>query len=58
MKSPLIPINILSIYKNALGDLIPVTEHMKSCTAETQNSINKADIGLEVCGKNKRKFIN
>ena len=39
MKSPLIPINIISIYKNRLGDLLPLPERMAKCTPDTFNAI-------------------
>lgn len=39
MKSPLIPIDILSIYKNKLGDLIPLPTRMAQCTPDTHIAI-------------------
>ena len=39
MKSPLIPIDILSIYKNKLGDLVPLSTRMAKCTPDTYNAI-------------------
>jgi len=39
MKSPLIPIDILSIYKNKLGDLVPLPTRMAKCTPDTYNAI-------------------
>lgn len=41
MKSPLIPINIISIYKNKLGDLLPLPERMAKCTPDTHIAIFK-----------------
>lgn len=39
MKSPLIPIDILSIYKNSLGDLVPLPARMAKCTPDTRTAI-------------------
>ena len=39
MKSPLIPINILSIYKNKLGDALPLPTRMAQCTPDTHAAI-------------------
>jgi hypothetical protein len=39
MKSPLIPINIISIYKNRLGDLLPLPARMAQCTPDTHTAI-------------------
>ncbi|RPD42794.1 hypothetical protein [Chitinophaga barathri] len=39
MKSPLIPINIISIYKNKLGDLLPLPVRMAKCTPDTHTAI-------------------
>ena len=39
MKSPLIPIDILSIYKNRLGDQVPLPVRMAKCTPDTWNAI-------------------
>lgn len=41
MKSPLIPINIISIYKNQLGDLLPLPTRMAKCTPDTHIAIFK-----------------
>ena len=35
MKTPLLPINIISIYKNPLGDLLPLPSRMARCTPDT-----------------------
>jgi D-alanyl-D-alanine dipeptidase len=35
MKSPLLPIDIISIYKNRMGDLIPLPKRMALCTPDT-----------------------
>lgn len=35
MKSPLIPIDILSIYKNKFGDQVPLPKRMAQCTTDT-----------------------
>ena len=39
MKSPLLPISILSIYKNSLGDNLPLPARMAQCTPDTQTAI-------------------
>ena len=39
MKSPLIPINIISIYKNSLGDRLPLPTRMAKCTPDTFTAI-------------------
>jgi hypothetical protein len=39
MKSPLIPIDIVSIYKNKLGDLLPLPARMAICTPDTHAAI-------------------
>lgn len=39
MKSPLIPIDIVSIYKNRLGDLLPLPTRMAICTPDTYTAI-------------------
>jgi hypothetical protein len=39
MKSPLIPIDILSVYKNKLGDLLPLPTRMAQCTPDTYSAI-------------------
>ncbi len=41
MKSPIIPIDILSIYKNILGDLLPLPSRMAKCTPDTYTAIFK-----------------
>lgn len=49
MKSPLIPIDILSIYKNRLGDLLPLPSRMARCTSDTYVAIINiaTDLALE-----------
>ena len=39
MKSPLIPISIISIYKNSLGDRLPLPSRMAQCTPDTYKAI-------------------
>ena len=39
MKTPIVPISIISIYKNSLGDLVPLPSRMAQCTPDTYNSI-------------------
>lgn len=39
MKSPLIPINILSVYTNKLKDRLPLPERMAKCTPDTYSAI-------------------
>jgi hypothetical protein len=49
MKTPLLPIQIISIYKNKLGDLMPLPERMAKCTPDTFNAI--FDIAKDVAAK-------
>ncbi|SFD99571.1 hypothetical protein SAMN05518672_10481 [Chitinophaga sp. CF118] len=46
MKSPLIPINVISIYKNSLGDLLPLPTRMAKCTPDTHTAIINTAMGL------------
>lgn len=46
MKSPLIPISILSIYKNSLGDRLPLPNRMAQCTPDTYTAIFKIATAL------------
>ena len=46
MKSPLVPINIISIYKNSLGDLLPLPVRMAKCTPDTHAAIFNVAIAL------------
>jgi hypothetical protein len=39
MKTPLIPIDIVSIYKNTLGDRLPLPKRMAQCTPDTYTAI-------------------
>ncbi len=39
MKSPLIPINITSIYKNSVGDALPLPKRMAQCTPDMYAAI-------------------
>ena len=39
MKSPLIPIDIVSIYKNRLGDPLPLPTRMAQCTPDMHTAI-------------------
>jgi hypothetical protein len=41
MKTPLVPINIMSCYTNKLGDLLPLPTRMAKCTPDTYNAIFK-----------------
>lgn len=50
MKSPLLPIDIVSIYKNELGDLLPLPIRMAKCTPDTFNAIFKITQELEKKG--------
>lgn len=49
MKSPLIPIDILSNRKNRLGDLLPLPPRMAKCASDTYNAIFNiaTDLALE-----------
>ena len=46
MKSPLIPIDIISIYKNKLGDLVPLPVRMAKCTPDTHTAIFNIAVAL------------
>ena len=50
MKSPLIPIKILSIYKSKLGDLLPLGSRAAQCTPDTYTAIENISKGLEAAG--------
>jgi len=39
MKSPLLPIDVISIYKNRLGDPLPLPVRMAKCTPDTHTAI-------------------
>lgn len=39
MKTPLVPIDIISIYKNKFGDLVPLPVRMAKCTPDTYTAI-------------------
>ena len=39
MKTPLLTTNIISIYKNKLGDLLPLPSRMAWCTPDTQTAL-------------------
>jgi hypothetical protein len=39
MKSPLLPIDIISIYKNKMGDLVPLPKRMAKCTPDTYTAL-------------------
>jgi hypothetical protein len=39
MKSPLTPISIISLYKNSLGDFLPLPARMAQCTPDTFTAI-------------------
>lgn len=46
MKSPLMPASILSIYKNTLGDSLPLPARMAQCTPDTYDAIFKIAVAL------------
>ncbi|MCT2562418.1 hypothetical protein [Chryseobacterium herbae] len=50
MKSPLFPIEIISIYKNKLGDLLPLPMRMAKCTADTYTALINISIELKAKG--------
>lgn len=56
MKSPLIPINIVSIYKNKLGDLLPLPTRMALCTPDTHTAI--FNIAIELAKKGGRLILS
>jgi len=39
MKSPLLPISIISIYQNPIGDLLPLPVRLAQCTPDTSTAI-------------------
>lgn len=39
MKSPLLPVDLLSIYKNKLGDALPLPARMARCTPDTHTAL-------------------
>ena len=49
MKTPLIPIDVISIYKNKLGDPLPLPSRMAQCTPDTYAAI--FNIGKDVAKK-------
>ncbi|MEO5890136.1 MAG: hypothetical protein ABIQ31_07785 [Ferruginibacter sp.] len=56
MKSPLVPISIISIYKNNFGDLLPLPARMAQCTPDTFNAIVK--IATDVAKKNGKLILS
>lgn len=50
MNSPLIPIDIISIYKNSLGDLVPLPVRMAKCTPDTHTAIFNIAVALSKKG--------
>lgn len=50
MKSPLIPIDIISIYKNSLGDQVPLPTRMAKCTPDTYTAVMNTAIALQKKG--------
>lgn len=46
MKTPLVPISIISIYKNKLGDRLPLPSRMALCTPDTETAIFKIAVDL------------
>ena len=56
MKSPLIPISILSIYKNNLGDRLPLPARMAQCTPDTQTAI--FNIATDVASKGGKLILS
>ncbi|SHG74410.1 M15 family metallopeptidase domain-containing protein [Chryseobacterium vrystaatense] len=50
MKSPLFPIEIISIYKNKLGDLLPLPQRMARCTADTFTALLNISTDLSAKG--------
>ena len=56
MKSPLIPIDVISIYKNRLGDLLPLPKRMAQCTPDTYTAI--FNIATDLAGKGGRLILS
>lgn len=56
MKTPLLPIEILSIYKNQLGDLMPLPKRMAKCTPDTFTAI--FNIAKEVSAKGGKLILS
>ncbi|MFZ1677108.1 MAG: hypothetical protein WBP41_06510 [Saprospiraceae bacterium] len=56
MKSPLISIDINSIYKNSLGDLLPLPSRMALCTPDTRTGI--IQIAKDLARKNGKLILS
>lgn len=56
MKTPLIQTDIISIYKNKMGDLLPVPARMAKCTPDTHKAIFA--IATEVAKKGGRLILS
>ncbi|MEI6060684.1 MAG: hypothetical protein WCR72_08245 [Bacteroidota bacterium] len=46
MKTPLVPISIVSIYRNSLGDQVPLPSRMAQCTPDTYSTLFKIAAAL------------
>lgn len=56
MKSPLVPIDIISIYQNRMGDLVPLPIRMAKCTPDTHVAIFK--IATDLAKKGGRLILS
>jgi D-alanyl-D-alanine carboxypeptidase len=56
MKSPLLPVDIISIYKNKLGDALPLPARMARCTPDTYTAL--FSIAKEVAKKGGRLVLS
>ncbi|SFN58029.1 D-alanyl-D-alanine carboxypeptidase [Chryseobacterium oleae] len=56
MKSPLFPIKIISIYKNELGDLLPLPKRMAKCTSDTYTAL--INISTELASKGGKLILS
>lgn len=56
MKTPLLPIDIVSIYKNSLGDLLPLPKRMAKCTPDTLLAI--LNIAKDVAAKGGKLILS
>lgn len=56
MKTPVVPIDIISIYKNKLGDPLPLPKRMAICTTDTYTAL--FGIGAEVAKRGGKLILS
>lgn len=56
MKTPLIPIDVVSIYKNKQGDRLPLPSRMAKCTPDTYNAVMR--IAADVAKKGGKLILS